>query len=159
MWDVQNVTFEEMPQIAMVKYPCDWDHDAIRCYAFNDDGDQDLAASGDWTATAHSFQGVAITTMDDPGNNGDWVQYEYRGYGFKLFLLKGPTFGKCQVLLDTVLVATVDCYAAAAIGPQMVCLQQNVPLDIHRVQVLALHTQNVDATGFNISWHSLQVMR
>src|SRR6185437_2167324 len=42
-WDVQNVMFEEMPTVAMIRYPSDWEHEAVRRYAFNDFGDQKLA--------------------------------------------------------------------------------------------------------------------
>jgi len=166
-WDVQGVTFEEMPTVAMVKYPSDWDHEAIRLYAFNDFGDQKLATFNNttpgWAANARTIQGIAVTTMDNPGasgNAGDWACYEYRGYGFKLFLLKGPEFGKCTVMLDgTAVGGTIDCYAAAESGPQCVVVQQNVPLDIHRVQVNVSATKNSSASAPTISWHSLQVMR
>jgi len=159
MWDVQNVTFEEMPKVAMEKYPGDWDNDAITFYPLNDFGDQKLATSGAWAQSARKFEGKAATTMDNAGVAGDWAQYEYRGYGFKLFLLQGTEFGQCQVYLDGTLVKTVDCYAAADIGPQEVHKERNVCLDIHRVKVIALGTKNANATGPAISWHSLQVMR
>lgn len=166
-YDIQNVVFEEMPTVPMVQYPGDWDHDAVRFYASNDFGDQKVATSGTWALTAHTFGGVAMTTMDGTGAANDWAQYEYRGYGFKLYLLQGPGYGQCQVELDGIVVPTMDggaittveCYSAVEIGPQIVCVQQNASLDIHRVKVIALGTKNVAATGTVIGWHSLQVMR
>jgi len=167
MWNVQNLTFEEMPEVAMVKYPDDWDHDAIRVYAFNDFGDQKLAvlsnAMPGWAPNARSIAGIAVTTMDNPGaagNAGDWGCYEYKGYGFKLYLMKGPEFGQCTVSLDGNEVGgTIDCYAAVDEGPQMVLMQQNVSLDFHRVQVNVSAAKNASATAPTISWHSLEVMR
>lgn len=167
MWDVQNVTFEEMPQATMVKYPDDWDHDAIRFWAFNDFGDQKLATfssiSVGWTKNVRAIGASVVTTMDNPGaagNAGDWGCFEYRGYGFRLYLMGGPEFGQCTVQLDGVQVGgTIDCYALADIGPMMVVQQQNVCLDLHRVQVNVAAAKNAAATAPTISWHSLEVMR
>jgi hypothetical protein len=159
MWDVQNVTFDEIPIVPMQKYPSDWDHDAITFYVSNDYGDQKVAPSGTWIATARNIQGLDMTTLDNAGTAGEWAQFQYRGYGFKLYLLQGPEYGQAQVLLDGVVVATVDCYEAAELGPQMMFMQQDISLDFHRVKVIALGTKNAAATGANISWHSLEVMR
>lgn len=159
MWDVQNVTFEEIPRVPMVQYPQDWDNDAITLYPTNDFGDTKLATSGTWNFALQNFEESSVTTATSTGNAGDWAQYEYRGYGFKLFLLQGPEFGQCEVLLDGNVVATIDCYAAADSGPQMVLMQQNVSLDIHRVMVQVLGTKNASATAASVCWHSLEVMR
>jgi hypothetical protein len=169
-WDVQNVTFEEMPRVPMVLYPSDWDHDSILFLAVNDFGDQKLAVNGAWTqvtlATVPTITlgGIAratlpTTAMTDAGTAGDWAQYEYRGYGFQLWLSQGPEFGKCDVYLDGVLLQTVDCYNAAELGPQAVLTQQSVSLDIHRVKIICDGTKNSAATGTNITWWALQVMR
>jgi hypothetical protein len=167
MYDVQNVTFEEMPEAEMLKYPDDWDHDAIRVYSFNDFGDQKLAPYSSqtegWAVNARTIFGQSVVTMDNPGaagNAGDWACYEYRGYGFKLYLMGGPEFGQCEVFLDAVQVGgTIDCYEPEDIGPKMVLMDQNVNLDIHRVQVNVLGTKNASASAATISWHSLEVMR
>lgn len=166
-WDIQNVTFEEKSSVPMISYPSDWVNEAVRRYAFNDYGDQKLATFTSqelgWSPNNRTIQGVKVTTMDNPGapgNAGDWACYEYRGYGFKLYLMGGPEFGQCTVNLDGVAVGgTIDCYAAADIGPKMVLCQQNVPLDFHRVQVNVAAAKNEAATAPTISWHSLEVMR
>jgi hypothetical protein len=74
-------------------------------------------------------------------------------------MLKGPEFGKADIYIDGVLLETVDLYNATDIGPQIVVTQQNLPLDIHRVQVNCDGTQNVAATGAAVSWYALEVMR
>ena len=167
-WDGQSFTFEEMPILGMVQFPSDWDHEAVTFYPFDDFGDQQLAPYSTglvpgWSANARLIQGVPVTTLDNPGAGGnlnDWACYEYRGYGFKLFLMSGPEFGQCTVSLDgTAVGGTIDCYMAADSGPQMVLMQQNVPLDFHRVQVNVSAAKNALATAPTISWHSLQVMR
>jgi|ERR1035437_356295 hypothetical protein len=171
-WDVQNVTFEEIPQQQMVSFPSDW-ADAIALFVTNDFGDQKLAVSGSWTQTARtsiagaqstvyvplSLVGTPYTTMDDAGTPGDWACYEYRGYGFLLYMLKGPGFGKADIYIDGVLLETVDLYNATDIGPQRVVTQENIPLDIHRVQVVCDGTKNPAATGTAVSWYALEVMR
>lgn len=164
-WDVQNVTFEEVPTVPMVEYPQDWENDSILFYPFDDFGDQKVATLGAWSATGRTLMGKAALTMDDTGVANDWAQFEYRGYGFQLFLMQGPEYGQCQVYLDGTLqsnalgATTIDCYAVADIGPQIAMQQQNVSLDIHRVKVVALGTKNALATAPAISWHSLRVMR
>jgi hypothetical protein len=166
LYDVQNVTFEEIPKCPMVQYPDDWDHDAVTFYANNDFGDQKLATSGTWTLTSRQIDGNSVKTMDGAGAAGDWAQYEYRGYGFKLFLLQGPEFGECQVQLDGIAITpegasstTIDCYAAEELGAQMLCMQSHVVLDLHRVKVIAFGAKNAASSGTAISFHSLQVMR
>jgi hypothetical protein len=173
IWTVQNVTFEEIPQQAMVEYPSDWAGDAIAFFITNDFGDQKLATSGSWTQTARNSVagsqgtehvslatvGTPYVTMDDPGTLGDWACYEYRGYGFRLYMLQGPAFGKCDLSIDGVFVETLDLYNATAIGPQIVYTQQSLPLDIHRVQVTCDASKNGSATGTNVSWYALEVMR
>lgn len=100
--------------------------------------------------------------MSNPGNAGEWAQYQYRGYGFRLMLMAGPNQGQCQVLLDGAPVQTVDCYAALVGGAQpapFVLTRQNLSLDFHRVKVIALGTKNAASGGTAIGWYSLQVMR
>lgn len=171
MWDVQNVTFEEMPTVPMLTYPTDWEHDAIFFGVNNDFGDQKLATSGAWNAatlgaaptpTLGGIERTNLTTayMTDPGTtSGDWAQYEYRGYGFQLYLLQGPAFGIANVLLDGVQVATVDCYAEANNGAVMLLSQPSVSLDIHRVQLVTTNTKNASSSAPAIGWYGLVVMR
>jgi hypothetical protein len=169
-WDVQGVTFEEMPQAPMMNYPSDWDHESILFNVANNRGDMKLATNGAWTqvtlgaAPEITLGGILRTAlsniaMSDPGTLGDWAQYEYRGYGFKLWMVQGAAYGKAHVYLDGVLLTTIDCYAATELGAVMVLAQPDVSLDFHRVKVICDATKNVSATGTNISWYGLQVMR
>lgn len=170
LWDVQGLAFEEMPGAPMVTYPSDWDHDGVLLAIANDFGDQKVATSGAWTqataaAASLTLGGFARTNlstaaMTNPGTTaGDWVQYEYRGYGFRLYMLTGPGYGKADVYLDGVLLQTVDCYAAANTGPVLVLTEQNVSLDLHRVKVMVDATKNASASAANIAWYALEVMR
>jgi hypothetical protein len=163
-WDVQNVMFEEIPQQPMVKYPSDWRKNAIWVWPYNDFGDQKTATQGAWTAGypegAPPPGKVQSKAFTNPGTNaGDWAQHEYRGYGFKLYMLKGPAFGIVQVYVDGALVETVDLYSAAATGPAVVVFQGSLALDIHRVQVLTTNTKNAASSAPAATWWGLQVMR
>lgn len=170
-YDVQNVTFEEMPQVAMLEYPSDWDHDSIFMGVLNDDGDRKLAVQGAWTQSAlmaapeielggFMRTNLPLDIMTNAGTSaGDWATYQYRGYGFQLWLAKGPGYGKCQVFLDGVSLGTVDCYAATSLGPVSVLTETGAMLDIHDAQVTALHTKNASSSGYEIDWYGMQVMR
>jgi hypothetical protein len=187
-WDVQQVTFEEIPQQAMLEYPSDWAHDAVVFFINNDFGDQKLAFNSPtnlWAQTARTAaEGAFLTgaatpsyglaqliaanaagaldyvTMDNPGTAaGDWACYEYRGYGFRLYMLQGPALGKCDVSIDSVFYETLNLYAAENTGPAMVLAQPDLPLDFHRVQITVDNTKDPDATGYAVSWYALEVMR
>lgn len=171
-WDVQNVTFEEIPRQTMLQYPSDWDHDSILYLPYNDFGDQKLATSGTWAQAALGIAAPHITlggtdrqallpttVQQNIGTTaGDWATFEYRGYGFKLWMLTGPNCGKCDVYLDGTLIQTVDLYAAAA-AVSAVLVQANTPLDIHDLQVVVDDTKNAASSGFLVQWYALQVMR
>ena len=175
MWDVQNVIFEEMPQAPMVAYPSDWTHDSVFFGIVNDRGDMKLATSGTWTegavtAPAITLGGIArgaggsiplpAVAMNNAGATaGDWATYEYRGYGFKLWLVTGPAQGKCDLYIDGVLNSTLDCYAASEAAPASVFTLEDLWLDIHDVQIVVDATKNGSSTGANIGWYGVQVMR
>jgi len=304
-WDVQGVTFEELPQVPMLQYPNDWDDDSVNFGVCNDFGDQKLSTRGAWTLNARAASTGNYFTMDNPGaiaallqattnawtpdgsppasgssglsntggaiwiatypslgasggtlswggfgsgilqagsavqfslalqnavasyqfvivsdathnlaiplvagpqsadvsgwdlgtlkvqlvinqggagggtdtpeilvtlsglavqsfqsTAGDSATYEYKGYGFRLWMRTGPEFGQVNVFLDGVQVAAnLDCYAAADGGPAMVLVQEAVVLDFHRVQVVCTGNKNAAATGTAVSWVSLDVMR
>ncbi len=175
MWDVQGVTFEEMPQAPMVEYPSDWNHDSIFFGVVNDHGDVKLATSGAWTEGAVTAPAITLggllrgegldaiplpaVAMNDAGTLGDWAAYEYRGYGFKLWLVTGPAQGKCDLYIDGVLNSTIDCYAATAAAPACVFTLADLSLDIHDVEIIADATKNASSTGTAIGWYGIQVMR
>ena len=175
MWTVQNLQFEEMPRVPMVSYPSDWNHDSILFGVNNNFGDQKLATNGAWTQTAVAVPTVTLggiprgagttyplsnVAMINPNTAaGDWVTYEYRGYGFQLWMTVATQQGIAAVYLDEVLLTTVDCFSSSNLGPQMVLSQPNVSLDIHRVTVKCTGTKNPGSGDPRLTWWALQVMR
>lgn len=153
-WDVQNVQFEEIPQCPMLKYPSDWDKDAVWLYPENDFGDQKLATQGTWALAARQFGDVSrtVATAAAPAV-GDWAQHEYRGYGFQLYALVGAGQGTAQVYVDGTEAGLVNLAANGGLAPRMVYEQVNLPLDLHRVQLVA------QTAGAPVAWYGLRVMR
>jgi len=153
MWDVQNVQFEEIPQSPMLQYPNDWDDDAVWLYPLNDFTDEKLAIQGAWAQGTVQSNGVVRTILTDAGTIGDWAQHEYRGYGFQLWMMTGPAQGTVQILVDGVQVeAAMALTRTTALAPTMIYQETNLPLDLHRVQV-------VQTTAVPSSWFALRVMR
>lgn len=137
VWDVQNLQFEEIPTVPMLQYPADWQNWAIDIYPLNDFGQQKLATQGTWAFTQRNLGGIVRTTADDGAVIGDWAQHEWRGYGFQFWGLVGAGQGIAQLFLDGTQVATIGFSAAnAVLQPQMLFQMTNVPLDIHRVQIV-----------------------
>jgi hypothetical protein len=56
-------------------------------------------------------------------------------------------------------VTGVDLYQPALTGPAMVLVEEAVPLDFHRVEVVVTGSKNASSTGTGMSWAFLDVMR
>lgn len=169
-WSVMQLGFEEVPGAPMLQYPDNWDDDAVMHYVANDFGDlkvnSSIAASGNaWAVTnraamlANAGAASPGVSLDTAGANGDFAQYEYRGYGFQLYMLAGPDAGQALVYLDGAQVATVDTYSAQPLNPVLVLSWPNVSLDFHRVMVMSQGAKNGASAGTNLRWWALQVMR
>ena len=110
-----------------------------------------------------------FTTLNNPGNAGEFVAMDYRGYGYQLWMMTGPAFGELQVYLDGVLqprtnpdgstTQIIDCYAAGPALPAVVLTNESVPIDLHRLRVLALGTKNSASSSNAVNYMRLQVMR
>lgn len=161
LYDLRGLMFEEIPGVPMIEYPSDWDRDAVALRPVCDYGDLNLAVSGIWAQRQQvDASGVSVTTLYNDGTNaGAWATYEYRGYGFRLYMQQGPACGKVQVLLDGVDLGTVDLYAAQNLGPQIVFERGTVSLDLHRVKVVVLGTKNGASSSASATWCMLEVMR
>lgn len=160
-FDVQGLTFEEIPGVPMIEYPSDWDHDAVALRPVNDYGDLMLSVSGVWAQRQQvDASGLSVTTLYNDGTAaGAWATYEYRGYGFRLYMQQGPACGEVQVVLDGVVLGTVDLYSALNLGPQCVFQRGTVSLDLHRLKVVVLGVKNGASSAASATWSMLEVMR
>ena len=174
----QGWTFQETPGAPMVKYPSDWDKWSIPFYAQNDYGESLIATGGaNWSVVPPPANAVALddpyyATLANTGVTvGDFMQVEYRGFGFQLWMNVGPAQGQVQVLLDGTALTSgqvegaapvngmFDLYQPANGGPQLIVSLANVPLDLHRVKVIVLASKNAAATAAGVTFDHLQVMR
>lgn len=153
-WDINDLTFEEVPGAPMLQYPSDWQRDSITLYPFNDFGTQMLSTGqGIWYRRS-DLDGPG--TVAGGGKAGDFVAMEYRGYGFQLWMRTGQPEGEIEIYVDGTLQATVDLNnSGPSVGPAMVYSQAQLPLDLHRVKVVTIGAHN--NTG--VTFHYLQVMR
>ncbi len=160
-YDVQGLTFEEIPGVPMIEYPDDWDADAVALRPINDYGDQMLSVSGTWVQQQQTdSDNVTVAILYNDGTvAGGWATYEYRGYGFRLYMRQNPASGQVQVQLDGAVLGTVDLYAAQDLGPQIVFEHGAVSLDLHRVKVVILGTKNGASSSASAIWCMLEVMR
>ncbi len=159
-WNIQGLTFEEMPQARMLVYPSDF---SIYGHPINvvDDwlGLRVAAMVGSWAAQPVP----GATSVTDPtqfevfnaaGAVGDWAQVQYVGWGFQLVFRTAPTLGKVDIYLDGIVLVPgldlsngISIAGVAVTAPATVTLTTgslfitvtaaNVPLDIHRVKVYA----------------------
>jgi hypothetical protein len=159
-WTIQGAIFDEVPLSSMISYPSDWQNDAIWRQVTNDFGDRMVAAvSGTWALATVSgaksgqvWQNGGTVTTDQAG-------YVYTGYGFKLWAVTGPAYGKATVLLDGVSVGTPDLYSSSLLPSSCVLTVQNVPLGLHTITIQATNTKNASSSGYTIHFDALQVMR
>ncbi len=160
-YDISGLTFQEQPGVPMLEYPADWDNDAVTFQPVDDYGDLKLYVSGVWAQQNQvDVNEIPRITMVNAGTNGgDFATYEYRGYGFRLWMVKGPNYGQVQLLLDNVDMGTFDLYDPHLLGPQVVLEQARAMLDLHRLKVVVLGTKNIASTAAAVVWCKLEVMR
>lgn len=144
-------TFEEVPGAPMLEYPSEWERWAVMQPPWDGFGNLRTAFSGNWTRPASiQVDDGAVRTPNSlqnlDANIGDSVTHEYRGYGFRLWMNQGPTYGSISVVVDGVTQGTVNLYAEVEQGPQAVFTLAELPLGLHRVQVV-IANNNVQVIG------------
>jgi hypothetical protein len=158
-WSVQQVLFDEVPLAPMLKYPSDWNNDAIWRLLLNDFGDRMTAAvAGTWTLAANAQARSAYLFADTTPANTDQVTYVYAGYGFQFWAPKAGNGGQANIVLDGVAVGAVDFYGASG-ASQMLLEVQNVSLGIHTVTLQPTGAKDSASSGTAVWWDALKVMR
>jgi hypothetical protein len=160
-WSVQQVVFDEVPLAPMLVYPNDWNDDAVWRLLLNDFGDRMAAiVAGTWALESSQPQAKSgCLLLDAAPANTDQVTYVYAGYGFQFWAPKASNGGLANILLDGVMVGTVDFYAAAATASQMLLQVQNVVLGIHTVTLQPTATKDSASSSAAVWWDALRVMR
>ena len=159
-WDIQMVTFDEIPGVPMLKYPHRWDKDAVWALLMNDFGDVMVQTSGSWTLTAEAGSVSGYRFYGANNTPTDFAAYQYYGYGFQFWSRNGAGLGIGALSLDGTALDNIDFYSASSTGAALKMWEQlDVPLGLHVVTLTATNTKNASASGMLIPWDALMVMR
>lgn len=178
-WTIQGLLFEEAPQARMLQYPNDWAKSSHFVYAV-DDYITPLVAN--YSAVANAWAAVqtpalaglslnapvSYETLNAAPTAGDFAQVQYVGWGFQLTFRTGAGLGQLAVYLDGNLLIDIDQSNGTRVGSGAlaagltlaggVVTMLQVPLDAHRVKVVALNVAGASGGGFAVSMPPLQVM-
>ncbi len=160
-YQVQGLTFEEIPGVPMLEYPSDWDNDSVLLKPLNDFGDIQVGILGAWAQQIQTDPETGATNewLLSNGTAGDMVAVEYRGYGCRLYMGLGPNAGTVEVFFDGVSQGIIDLYQPVDEILQVVLELGQVSLDFHRVKVVTTGNNNVASGGATAKYGYLEVMR
>ncbi len=158
--------FVEMMGVDLPAWPSNWDRDAIFLEERDIDTNDLLKKTGTWTldATAgHHGSGGGAARAYRSNTPGEYCEWLYFGYGFRLWSMKDSMLGKVKISLDGGLLETVDLYSAApvasaAVGPSGT-LATNINLGIHRVKIEVDATKNAASSDYRIYADAIEVMQ
>ncbi len=110
------------------------------------------AITGSWpiAAQANAHATPAQEATNTNLNTTDKFRFLYAGYGFRLWARKDANLGILRVLVDETDLGTVDLYAAAPAASAALLAKLDLPLGIHRVDVKATNTKNVNSSANTI---------
>lgn len=167
-YNIQGWSFEEIPGCPMVEYPSEWERWSVLMPPIDDFGDQTAATfsalAGHWfrPEPVANDDGSVYTPrqlMIPAPTAGDWITFEYRGYGFRLWAKCGVSYGIISMFIDGVAQPDIDLYNALELGETMVYENAAIPLGVHRVKLVLTNTKNAAALGTGALIDKLQVMR
>lgn len=156
-WDI-SATFYEQAGRALYAYPSNWARDAVFMEERDDYGNDlvKLIAGWTWFPSNGERHGAGTYQTNVQLAAAEW---NYLGYGFRVWSIKHPSLGLFAVLLDGVLLDWQDLYAPASQISSPVYTRQNVPLGLHRVQLICTGEKNPLATGYAVEADAIEVMR
>lgn len=161
--------FQEIAGLPLYQYwggsASDWTRDGVLRYPRDSYGNDFPKKTGTWTygANANAKNGSDFTNANT--NTTEWVEAQYWGYGFRVWLRTGPDLGigalSCTDLAGNVeLAATnIDLYAAGAAAAAVVNTTHQLKLGWHRVKWQATNTKNASSSAKTLPWDTLEVMK
>jgi hypothetical protein len=170
-WNVTGVEFDEIPNVPMINYPCDWEYDAVWRFITDDFGSVIWATDGTWNfgGTYAGLTGTLPPVTTFPHylystnlNATDWASIEYVGYGFELAGVTNNASGIASISVDGGAPADVSFYAsvgAPAIVVSSAYLGLNLSLGSHIVTIQNTNTKYSGSGGYGYSLLGLLVMR
>ncbi len=183
-YTVQGLVFEEIPRCRMLQYPSDFVSSSHTIYAIDDFLFPRVATSGaGWLAAPVPLMAGAVTTpsgfewLDATPVAGDFAQVEYVGWGFQMKFRTSPLLGLCDVYVDGVLWlqaldlssgtaaeinTSTNGVTGAVFAPSPfaggVVSKIDLPLDKHRVKVVARNLPGATSTANGVIFPAIQVM-
>lgn len=161
-YTIQGLTFEEAPQARMLEYPSMFGKSSHPIFAVDDYLNPQVATSGNWIVNSlvdHSVAPGDCEMLNRAPIAGDFAQVEYVGWGFQMAFRTAPQLGLIDIYVDGVKVvpgfdlsAAIDYSAqpwwvAAGDGQPARVRVVNMPLDKHRVKVVALDLPGSASAG------------
>jgi hypothetical protein len=176
-YTIQGLTFEECPQARMLEYPNRFDESSHPIYTVDDYLVTQIASQGAWLAVLSPA--MAGTSLNAPSSYemlnaapvaGDFAQVEYVGWGFQMAFRADPLLGLVDIYVDGVLYiggfdlsipvpAGAPVWWVPASDGQPGRIQKiDMPLDKHRVKVVAKNAPGTASTASGAIFPVIQVM-
>lgn len=181
---IQGLEFEECPQARMLEYPSRFDISSHSIYVVGDYLQPDIgymdphvATQGAWLAAL--TPAMAGSSVNQPSSyemlnaapaGGDFAQVEYVGWGFQMVFRADPLLGLVDIWVDgSIYIAGFDLSQAAPAGNPSWWVPANegqpgriqkldMPLDKHRIKIVALNTLGLASTASGAIFPAIQVM-
>lgn len=178
-WTIQGLLFEEAPEARMLEYPSDWVHSSHTILTVDDYLVPLVANASSVTAAWSAVQTPAMagTSLNNPASYellnatptaADFAQAQYVGWGFRMAFRTGSGLGQFSLYLDGTLLITIDQSTGLRVGSGAlpaglalaggVVTMLEVPLDAHRVKMVALAVAGSIGSGTGVAYPALQVM-
>jgi hypothetical protein len=161
-WNIQ-AQFVEIPGLPMFAFPGGtlWGQDSIAIYVRDGFGSNLVKLTGaGWSGFRTDL--AAQISPGAPGtftsnNNGEYAEYVYYGYGFRVWGPKSSDRCKADVYLDGVFAATIDYYSASLVTSS-VLLTVLTTVGLHRVKLI-INGKNVSSSAQNLVLDQIEAMQ
>ncbi len=162
-YNCQGLVFEEIPQARMLEYPTNFADWGVTLNVVDDFLRPAVSTRGAWAVQDPAPNVPAqYQLVNTAPANGDFAQLQYVGYGFQLFWPTNASFGYFDIYLDGILIVAnmlgfngtagaLTGYSSpsipTALAPPVITLPSansfqismpEVPLDVHRLKIVAL---------------------
>jgi hypothetical protein len=157
-WGIK-ATFVELPGLPMFAYPANWGVDSIMLDGIDDFGANNVKLTGaTWGLSVVAPLGYGGSKFVS-GTTNDTAEWQYYGYGFRLWSPTGSTYGIGELSLDGTVLGNVDFYTVATVSSTPVYTSAAQRLGVHRVKLRVTGTKNASSSAFSMPADAVEVMR
>ncbi len=122
-----------------------------------DNSSEYLRFAGSWTTSA-SLSKDSGGTLAVAKVTGDSATLTFDGTGIRLVGRTGPSLGIAHVLLDGVVVASVDGYSTTQLFQQVLFERRDLPAGIHDISIVRTGSRGPISSGNDITVDALDVL-